>query len=70
VILYMSPTGGGSQPDGTPNAAWDWRGRFDVPAAEGELGTLTTRVVYKKYISDEDCLDEYLTWTRSLPEQP
>lgn len=70
VIFYMSPTGGGSQPDGRANPAWDWRGRFDTSAAQGEWGALRMRVVYKKYVSDDDCLHEYLKWTNSEGMSP
>ena len=66
VIFYMSPTGGGAQPDGRPNPAWDWRGHFAKGTPAGELATLRMRVVYKPYVSDEDCLEEYRNWSQSL----
>ncbi|MFQ5808042.1 MAG: hypothetical protein ACE5JM_00360 [Armatimonadota bacterium] len=70
VIFYMSPTGGGRQADGRPNPAWDWRGPL-VPSALAEgWATLRMRVVYKKYVSDDDCLDEYIKWTRSEGGSP
>ena len=70
VVFYMSPTGGGRQPDGRPNPAWDWRGRFGGSVPNGEWVTLRMRVVYKEYGSDEDCLDEYLKWAKSLGVSP
>ena len=67
VVFYMSPTGGGTHPEGRPNPAWDWRGRFAEDTPAGELGLLRMRVVYKKFVSNEDCLAEYQKWVNALP---
>lgn len=67
VIFYMSPTGGGPHPEGRPNSAWDWRGSgFAAGTPPGEWGVLPMRLVYKKFVSDEDCLQEYERWVATL----
>jgi len=50
VIPYMSPSGGGQQPDGRKNPAWDWHGSF--PAAQDAAGAahLTMRAIYKRFV--------------------
>jgi hypothetical protein len=63
VIPYMSPSGGGSQPDGRKNPAWDWRGTFTQGVQPNTEARLTVRAIYKKYVSDEDILAEYRRWT-------
>ncbi len=64
AMPYMSPRGGGARADGKgTNPAWDWR--VQVAPLDGEA-RLTLRMVYKKYVSDEDVLEEYRSWTRTL----
>ena len=66
VIPYISPSGGGRQPDGRKNPAWDWRGRFKTVKDEKGVAHTTMRAVYKKYVSDEDVLDEYGKWAGEI----
>jgi hypothetical protein len=66
VIPYMSPSGGGSQPDGRKNPAWDWRGTFAAGVAPNTEAHLTVRAMYKPYVSDADILDEYRRWVDTL----
>jgi hypothetical protein len=65
VIPYMSPSGGGRQPDGRRNPAWDWRGTFTQGVQPNSEARLTVRAVYKRYVSDADILEEYRRWARS-----
>jgi len=68
AMPYMSPRGGGPRADGRGNnPAWDWRVQV-TPSADGEA-RLTLRMIYKKYVSDEDVLDEYRRWVRTLSER-
>lgn len=62
VIPYMSPSGGGSQPDGRRNPAWDWRVTLPAVKTPGEI-RFTVRAVYKEFKSQADVLDEYRRWT-------
>jgi hypothetical protein len=64
VIPYMSPSGGGRQPDGRKNPAWDWRGRFKNLVVKDGRSQFTMRAAYKLYVSDEDVLKEYRRWVR------
>jgi hypothetical protein len=66
VIPYMSPSGGGSQPDGRKNPAWDWHGPFALGAAPNTEAHLTVRAVYKRYVSDADILEEYRRWVATI----
>jgi hypothetical protein len=62
VIFFMSPSGGGMQPDArTANPAWDWRIHLSglKPNASASI---SVRGVYKQYKSDADILDEYRRW--------
>jgi len=67
VIPYTSPSGGGRQPDGTQNPAWDWRGRFKDLEIKDGWSQFTMRAVYKRYISHDDVLEEYRRWVRGMP---
>lgn len=74
VLPAMSPDGGGVGPDGRRNPAWDWYGHFRGDGRGGggsggdpALARLPTRVLYKRYVSDDDILDEYRRWTATLP---
>ncbi|MBL7042632.1 MAG: hypothetical protein ISR77_28610 [Pirellulaceae bacterium] len=67
VIPYMSPSGGGRQPDGRNNPAWDWRGRFKNLEIKDGWSQFTMRAVYKPYVSDDDVLEEYQRWARETP---
>lgn len=64
VIPYMSPSGGGRQPDGRKNPAWDWRGRFTDLEIKDGWAQFTMRAVYKPYVSDDDVLEEYRRWAK------
>jgi hypothetical protein len=65
LIPYMSPRGGGARTDGRgTNPAWDWR--IDVPPGPNSEARLVFRAVYKKYVSDQDILDEYRRWAAGL----
>jgi hypothetical protein len=64
VIPYMLSGGGGRQPDGRKNPAWDWRGRFrDLEIKDG-WSPVHDGAVYKLYVSDHNVLDEYQRWVR------
>jgi hypothetical protein len=67
VILYMSPTGGGTHPSGRRNPAWDWRIRLPRDGADPTKATLRMRVVYKPFAGGEDVLQRYRTWAKSSP---
>lgn len=70
VIPYMSPSGGGFQPDGKRrNPAWDWRIQINEVLPPGSEVSFTMRAVYKKYVSDADILAEYRRWAESLREE-
>jgi hypothetical protein len=64
VRFSQSPTGGGAT-----NPAWDFQ--FVIRGYEvGKLYRLRARVVYKKFISRDDCLAEYEKWRAVLsPER-
>ena len=65
VVPFMSPSGGGRQPDGRKNPAWDWR--VTVPAENtGQDVQFAMRAVYKKFVSDQDVVAEYRRWAASL----
>jgi hypothetical protein len=67
VIPYMSPTGGGRQPDGRRrNPAWDWHIQITEGVAANKEVRFTVRAVYKKYVSDADVLEEYRRWVEEL----
>lgn len=69
LIPYMSPRGGGPRADGRGNnPAWDWR--IDVPTGADSVARLSFRAIYKKYVNDEDILNEYRRWVTSLPKHP
>ena len=58
VRFSQSPTGGGAT-----NPAWDWQ--FVVRNYQvGRLYRLRARVVYKEFVSRDDCLAEYERWSR------
>ena len=61
ILPFMSPTGGGSK----NNPAWDARYwlRDCVP---GKKVSLKMRVALKPFVSNEDCLQEYLKWKTAL----
>jgi hypothetical protein len=64
VIPYTSPRGGGFQPDGkTRNPAWDWRVYIDKGVEPGQEITFPMRAIYKRFVSNEDILEEYRKWT-------
>jgi hypothetical protein len=64
VIPYMSPSGGGRQPEGRKNPAWDWRGRFKNLEIKDGWSQFTMRAVYKPFVSDDDVLEEYRRWVK------
>jgi hypothetical protein len=64
VIPYMSPSGGGRQPDGRQHPAWDWRGRFKDLEIKDGWSQFTMRAVYKRYLSNDDVLEEYRRWVK------
>lgn len=66
VIPYMSPSGGGSQPDGRRNPAWDWRIQLTQGVKPGAETRLTMRAIYKEFVSNDDLLAEYRRWTAGL----
>jgi hypothetical protein len=60
VRLSQSPTGGGET-----NPAWDWQ--FLIRDCRvGHLYRLRARVVYKKFVSEADCLAEDEAWRKAL----
>ena len=61
-IPFMSPSGGGRQPDGRLNPAWDWLGRFKDLKVENGWSHFKMRAIYKPYVSDEDIIEEYRKW--------
>jgi hypothetical protein len=65
VIPYISPSGGGRQPDGRKNPAWDWRGYFAAEKDGEGIAHMTMRAIYKKFDSDEDIVAEYRKWAGS-----
>ncbi len=66
LIPYMSPRGGGERADGRGrNPAWDWR--IDVAPDAGSEARLTFRAIYKKFVSNEDILNEYRRWAARAP---
>lgn len=67
VIPYMSPSGGGRQPDGRKNPAWDWRGHFKDLQIKDGWAQFTMRAVYKPFVSDDDVLEEYRRWVKETP---
>ena len=68
VIPYMSPSGGGRQPDGRKNPAWDWR--VTLATADSEQVTdFTMRAIYKKFVSNDDVLVEYRRWIATLDRE-
>ena len=70
VIPYMSPSGGGQQPDGRKNPAWDWRVALTRDVAPNTKARFTVRAIYKKFVSDDDLLAEYRRWVATLPQTP
>jgi len=69
VIPYMSPSGGGFQPDGKRrNPAWDWRILIVDGVAPGEEITFTMRAIYKRYVSEAEIFAEYQEWAKELQE--
>lgn len=65
VIPYMSPSGGGAQPNGRRNPAWDWRVTLPALSAQGEI-RFTLRAVYKEFVSNADVLEEYRRWSTAF----
>ena len=66
VIPYMSPSGGGVDPEsGRRCPAWDFRYRL-ADLIPGEEVVLRTRLIYKPFVSQEDVLAEYASWKASL----
>ena len=64
VRFSQSPSGGGAT-----NPAWDFQ--FVVRDYQvGKLYRLRARVVYKKFVSQDDCLAEYCGWASSLRGRP
>jgi hypothetical protein len=56
IRFSQSPTGGGG-----PNPAWDFQ--FIIPDCKaGQEYTFTARLIYKKFISPDDIMDEYDHW--------
>jgi len=69
VIPYMSPSGGGTDPEsGRRCPAWDFRYRLSG-LTPGEEVVLRQRLVYKPFVSQEDVLAEYAAWCASLAEE-
>lgn len=66
VIPYMSPSGGGSQPDGRRNPAWDWRIQLSKGVKPKTEIHFTMRAIYKEFVSNDDVLAEYRRWTATL----
>lgn len=66
--FFMSPSGGGrSILPGQANPAWDWcwiirNGNYQV----GETYQIRLRIAYKKFISEEDVLQEYQRFKEQL----
>ncbi len=66
VIPYMSPSGGGSDPEtGRSCPAWDFRYCLEG-LTPGEEVVLRTRLIYKPFVSEEDVLAEYESWKAGL----
>ncbi len=66
IIPYMSPSGGGTDPEsGRRCPAWDFRYRLEG-LTPGDEVILRTRLVYKPFVSREDVLAEYEAWKESL----
>lgn len=70
VIPYMSPSGGGKQPDGRNNPAWDWRVSLSRGVTPKTEARFTVRAIYKPFVSDDDLLAEYRRWVATLPASP
>ncbi|MGD9495120.1 MAG: hypothetical protein AB7Y46_02300 [Armatimonadota bacterium] len=69
VIPYMSPSGGGTDPEtGRRCPAWDFRYRLSG-LTPGEEVLLRQRLVYKPFVSRQDVLAEYAAWRESLGEE-
>jgi hypothetical protein len=68
VIPYMSPSGGGFQPDGKRrNPAWDWRIWITDGVDQGRNVQFTMRAVYKRFVDNAEILKIYQQWVGSLP---
>jgi hypothetical protein len=62
--------GGGAQPDGRKNPAWDWRVRLSRGVKPRREARFTRRAIYKQYAGDAGILDECRRWTQTLPKTP
>jgi hypothetical protein len=63
VIPYMSPRGGGVQPDGKrKNPAWDWRILITKGVDRGNEVQFTMRTVFKKFVDNAEILQLYRKW--------
>ena len=66
VVPYMSPSGGGTHPTGRKNPAWDWRIRISKDQIVDNKATLRLRIVYKPFVSQQDVLNDYDRWCKTL----
>lgn len=66
VVPHMSPSGGGSQPGGRRNPAWDWRIQLSQGVKPKAEARFTMRAIYKEFVSNDAVLAEYRRWTATL----
>ena len=63
IRFSQSPTGGGEK-----NPAWDFQ--FIIPnVKEKTQYTFSARLVYKKFVGQEDITDEYDQWSKIQNQQ-
>lgn len=66
LIPYTSPTGGGtSQEFQRSNPAWDYRYRLRNLTPGAEV-VIRSRIIYKRFVSNDDILQEYDRWMIQL----